>query len=153
MIASLAAVFLVGLVIGAVVFTALDDDVDPAAPTAEDCAEAMAVVDGSLVAIDEITASDATQDESYFAAILVEQRTITFVMEERPDCFTLADRAGSAGFQRGVEALLDTSAGSDVPVLVPSGAPAEPAPDSGSEGDSGGSSDSDSGDGEPATDE
>lgn len=76
---------------------------------AVECDEAQAVVDQSIGAIDEINQSE-TQDVSFFAAILVEQRAITFAMDAAPGCFSLDDRAGAVGLLEGIQALLAATA-------------------------------------------
>jgi hypothetical protein len=99
-----------GLVGGVVLFddSSSDDGGGPVAPEV-DCEEAQAVVDQAVASIDEINQSE-TQDVSFFAAILVEQRTITFAMDAAPSCFSLEERAGAVGLLDGIQALLDASA-------------------------------------------
>lgn len=97
-----------------------------AASTSEECGEARAVVDASLEAMRTLNESE-NQDASFFAALIVEQRTVTFAMDQADDCFTLQERAGAEGLLEGIHALLD-ALGSDIG--AGSGQPTVPAPDS-----------------------
>ncbi len=93
------------------------NDAANAAPTDEVCAEAQAAVEVAREQLRGLNES-ASQDASFFAALIVEQRAITFTMDAEPSCFTIRERAEAAGFLEGVHALLDalgSSSGSSTP--------------------------------------
>lgn len=97
---------------------------EPGVPSASDCQEAADVVAAANANIEQIVGSEQAGGVDYFAAILVEQRTITFAMEDVPDCFSLSARAMAAGLLEGVRNLLDAAASgsADVPLeIVPPG--------------------------------
>ena len=75
----------------------------------EVCAQVRALVDESNADIATLTDETEIQSVSFYAAVLSEQRTITFVMNEQPTCFSLEERAAAAGLLDGVQALLDDS--------------------------------------------
>lgn len=110
-----------GLAGGALLF---DDDAGSEPPAAapitvseDTCEEARAVVDAAQAEMTAINESD-NQDASFFAALIVQQRSVTFVMDETADCFTLQERAAAIGLLDGIEALLaalGSTAGSDGP--------------------------------------
>lgn len=94
----------VGVGVGALWF---DDDSDAAdASISVDCDEAAGVVDAALARVEEIDASE-NRDPGYYAALIVEQRSIVFAMEAAPACFPLQDRAGAVGLLEGIHSLLD----------------------------------------------
>ncbi len=127
-IAALIGVFAVGALIGVVIALATQDSND-SAPTPssseEDCAAARAVVAAANDSIADINAADSVADASFFAAVLAEQRTITFAMDAEPTCFALAERASAEGLLDGIRALVA------VAELNPGGPVAVPVPDIG----------------------
>lgn len=96
----------VGGVVGARWFG--DDAADTAdgAPAAVDCDEAQGVVDDALERVAQINESEAS-DPSFYAALIVEQRSMVYAMDTSPSCFSLADRAGAVGLLEGIHSLLD----------------------------------------------
>jgi predicted alpha-1,6-mannanase (GH76 family) len=138
-IVALIGVFAIGAALGLAVALAVRDS--NGSPSEQDCAEAEAVIAASNERLGEISAVETEQDASFFAAILVEQRTIAFAMDAEPACFTLAERAGAEGLLDGVRALvavadLDSGALETVPDSGSGGEPGAgtddpPAPDEG----------------------
>ena len=125
-IVALIGVIVVGAILGLGVALAVRDS--NGSPSEEDCAEAEAVIAASNERLGEISALETGQDASFFAAILVEQRTITFAMDAEPACFTLAERAGAEGLLAGVRALVavaefDSDSLAPVPDTGSGGAP------------------------------
>lgn len=118
-VAAAVAALLLGGVVGVVVGRAGDDDGGAVVvSTEEECAEAQAVVDDANEELAAIGQTSAAQDRTYFSAVIVQLRTIEVAMQERPDCFTLAERAGAAGLVNGVELL-----GGGTPEASPGDAP------------------------------
>ena len=117
-VVALIGVFVVGALIGVVVALAADSSSDSddgaAAPTAEECAEAVTVVDAATVRFDTIAEAEAEQNATFLAALLTEQTAVAYVMEAEPECFSLADRASAAGLLGALEALIAV-----VGVIVP----------------------------------
>lgn len=115
-----------GLLVGVIL---ADDDSDEGADTggaaAVDCETAQAGVQG---AIDEMTAlSDVEeQDATFFAAMIVQQRSITFLMETAPDCFSLQDRAAAEGLLAGFEGLIQRVEPGSVTFEASTESPPEP---------------------------
>jgi hypothetical protein len=60
--------------------------------------------------MDELNQTE-TQDRSFFAAMIVEQRSITYTMETESSCFPLAERAAAEGLLEGIRGLLNSSPG------------------------------------------
>lgn len=98
-------IFVFGLLLGAVVGVVVRDRMRDA-----DCDEARAVVDRSVATMAELNETDS-QDRSFYAAVIVEQRAITFAMEARPSCFSFAERAAAHGLLEGIRGLLTTASG------------------------------------------
>ena len=94
----------IGLLVGLLV---ADDDGESAAEqtTRADCEQARAIVSG---AGDEMAALSDTdvQDATFFSAMIVQQRSVTYAMDDAPTCFTLQDRAAANGLLAGLEGLL-----------------------------------------------
>ena len=106
---ALVGLFVVGIALGILGgFFIFDGDSDSEPAEAQiDCEESRAVVDLSGDTIEEINQTE-TQDATFFVAILIEQRTITYAMEDQPTCFTLQERAAAQGLLSGLEVLLQT---------------------------------------------
>ncbi|BAN00370.1 hypothetical protein [Ilumatobacter coccineus] len=102
--------FVLGATIGLLGGLVLADDTaeTPSASDAIDCDEATDIVEAAITEIGVLETSP-TQDAGFFAALIVEQRKVTFTMDAAPDCFTLADRAGANGLLAGIHALFDAS--------------------------------------------
>ena len=107
-IVALIGLFTVGAIVGISVALAVRDSTEsePTSPSEEDCEEADAVVAAANARLGEISAAETEQGASFFASVLVEQRTITFAMDAQPACFSLAERAGAEGLLDGVRALV-----------------------------------------------
>lgn len=99
-------------------------DPDAPAPPAAECADAQAVVDESNATFDEIVTTNE-EGVNYWAALLVEQQTIAYVMQQFPECFTLADRAGAIALVDGLQ-VLATAAAQRVSVDEPPGDGSDP---------------------------
>jgi hypothetical protein len=74
------------------------------------CDTAREVVDNSLQTLEELNLTE-TQDQSFFAAVIVEQRTITYAMNAESRCFSLQERAGAEGLLEGIRGLLSSDSG------------------------------------------
>ena len=74
------------------------------------CDEAREVVDTAVASMEEINQAEE-QDQSFFAAIIVEQRAITYAMGAEPSCFSLTERAAAEGLLEGLRGLLGTAPG------------------------------------------
>lgn len=124
-----AVVFLLGAVIGLLGGLVLaDDEATEALPATDSatCDEANDIVEAAVAEMGVLDSSPV-QDAGFFAALIVEQRKLTYVMDEVPDCFTLADRAGAHGLLAGIDALLDAATFD----AATSDAPSSPAGDDG----------------------
>lgn len=138
---ALVAIFAVGITIGILGALALSDDdtADTTAPATiaqEDCGEAQDVVDDANQALEELGAETEIQDSSFFAAILVQQRTVTYAMEAAPSCFTLSERAGSEGLLMAITQLIGVTSAAEAAEIssgsgqaAPTVAPTAPADD------------------------
>ena len=104
-IAVVIGVFALGLALGVVGGVVLRDRARDAT-----CDEAREVVDRSLENMDELNQTE-TQDRTFFAAVIVEQRAITYTMGTASSCFPLADRAAAEGLLEGIRGLLNSSPG------------------------------------------
>ena len=80
---------------------------DPTTPTTEPCDGVVEAVTASQDLVGQLTGStQVRRDADFFALVVTEQRTITYVMEERPDCFTLIERARADGLYEAFTGLL-----------------------------------------------
>lgn len=105
------------------------------------CDEAQAVVDVAFDRVTEIQESEQ-RDPSYYAALIVEQRSIVYVMDLAPACFALQDRAGAQGLLDGLHALLASLSAAPAAPAAPVAVPDDAGSSDESSGDSsGGSSD------------
>ncbi len=140
-IVSLIGVLVVGIVVGVVVgraadgsneadsppattITEVDDSTEAGSPSPTvsevDCAEAQSVVDGASANLSQINADANEPSANLFAALVVEQRTITFAMDARPECFDLAVRAANAGLLDGLTLLAGAAElGAGAPLETP----------------------------------
>jgi hypothetical protein len=105
-VVAIGTVFVVGLAVGA--FAAL---VVRARADRVGCDTAQSVVDASVDRITELNNTVEQQDQSFFAAVIVEQRTIVYAMDAAPRCFALSDRAANEGLLEGLRALLVVPSG------------------------------------------
>ena len=93
--------------VAAVLISGDSDDATDGRATEEECAEAAALVENAQRNVSELTSSNEIQRDAEFYALLVsEQRAVTYVMEEVPECFTLTDRAGATGLLEAFTGLL-----------------------------------------------
>ena len=99
------ALFAIGLTLGALGGVFLLDR-EPAAK----CDEAREVVDTAVANMEEINQTEE-QDRSFFAAIIVEQRAITYTMNAEASCFSLTERAAAEGLLEGIRGLLAAAPG------------------------------------------
>ena len=108
-IATMAGILVLGLLLGVggvvVVDRVWNDD-----PSKADCEAARSLVDGSVKNMEELSTAEE-QDKSFFAAMIVEQRTITYAMDAEPKCFSLQERAGAEGLLDGIRGLLTSAPG------------------------------------------
>ncbi len=74
------------------------------------CDEARQIIDDSVAKMEQINEAEV-QDRSFFAAVIVEQRTITYTMGSEPSCFSLTERAAAEGLLAGISGLLETAPG------------------------------------------
>ncbi len=105
-VVAIGTIFVVGLAVGAVAALVVRGRADRVG-----CDAAHSVVDTSVERIQELNDTAEQQDQSFFAAVIVEQRTITYAMNAAPRCFTLSDRAGNEGLLEGLRALLVVPSG------------------------------------------
>lgn len=99
------AAFVVALALGVAAGAYLNDRQATAG-----CDEARDVVGAALATMAEINEIEV-QDQSFFAALVVEQREITFTMGAAPRCFSLTERAEAEGLLEGISGLLDAAPG------------------------------------------
>lgn len=99
------ALFVAGLLLGALGGVFLLDR----APSAN-CDEARDIVGVALANMEQINEAEE-QDQSFFAAISVEQRTVTYTMASEPSCFSLTERAQAEGLLEGIRGLLRVAPG------------------------------------------
>lgn len=105
-----------GLLGGLYVFDEESDDgrvenSDGATSEPVDCDEANAFIEEANAAM--VTINEAEQqDLSFFAALIVEQRAITFAMDAAPSCFSLNERARAHGLLDGIRLLSNAPVGS-----------------------------------------
>lgn len=100
-----AAAVVLALLAGVVIGVVLRDRIG-----GTDCSEARDIVDAASATMEELNETEA-QDRSFLAAVIVEQRTITFTMRERPNCFSLTERATAEGLLEGIRGLLGATPG------------------------------------------
>lgn len=102
-VALVTGVFALGLAVGVVGGVILRDRARDA-----DCDEAQEVVDRSVSTMEELNEAEI-QDRSFFSAVIVEQRAITYTMETASSCFSLDERAAAEGLLEGIRALLSSA--------------------------------------------
>jgi len=105
-VVAIGTIFVVGLVVGAAVALVVRGRADRVG-----CDTAQSVVDTSVDRINELNDTAEQQDQSFFAAVIVEQRTITYAMDAARKCFTLSERAANEGLLEGLRGLLVVPAG------------------------------------------
>lgn len=104
-IAAVIGIFALGLAFGVVGGVVLRDRARDAT-----CEEAQEVVDQSVQNMEELNQAE-TQDQSFFSAVIVEQRAITYTMDTESSCFSLAERAAAEGLLEGIRGLLSSAPG------------------------------------------
>lgn len=104
-----------GLVVGAGATYAIVDRDDG---EGDDCEASIEVVNDAIERIDTINESEV-QNSTFFAALIVEQRTITYAMEDASSCFSLLDRAAAAGLLDGLQGLLAAGVSAQAPPASP----------------------------------
>lgn len=97
--------FVAGLVLGALAGVFVLDR-----GTGANCDEARSVVDAAVENMEEINQAQE-QDQSFFAAIAVEQRSVTYAMNAERSCFSLTERAQAEGLLEGIRGLLGVAPG------------------------------------------
>lgn len=98
-----------GLLLGEDGSDGADGSAAPSSDVSIDCAQAEAVVEAAVAEMSAINETEV-QDASFFAALLVQQRGITFAMDAAPTCFDLGDRAAAHGLLDGIAGLMQNSA-------------------------------------------
>lgn len=106
-IALCTATLALGLVVGVVIGLAVDDDGDAGGPEVS-CADARAEVNEALDAMEGIDLGESASRSDY-AAMVSEQRSVTFVMDAAPECFTLGERADAEGLLDALRTFLSSS--------------------------------------------
>ncbi|MGI9645021.1 MAG: hypothetical protein ACR2O6_06910 [Ilumatobacteraceae bacterium] len=126
------AIALVGLfvviVLGVVAVVLISSDSDDTAsePTVEECVEPEAVVTAAQENVSQLTnATEIRRDAEFYALLVSEQRTITYVMDAEPACFTLAERARANGLLDAFSGLLAVADPAPETVDLPAPAPTE----------------------------
>lgn len=104
-IALLTGIFTLGLALGVLGGVILRDRTRDAT-----CDEAEEVVARSVENMEELNQAE-TQDQSFFAAVIVEQRAVTYAMDAASSCFSLDERAAAEGLLEGIRGLLMSSGG------------------------------------------
>lgn len=110
-VVALIGVFVVGALIGVLVALAANSssDAESDPPSADDCADAVSVVDAAGERFADVASTPAEQDATLLAALLTEQAIIAYAMEAEPGCFSLEERATAAGLLDALEALIAVS--------------------------------------------